>query len=268
MMQFSSRHAFSTSCTFAAIGTEDAWAGGGGWQRQGQPENPEIRSNKVMVVLLVLVTFAIFIAIDLVLSRHRLPVAIAEAQEPEQAAIGQEVLSGFHIPANLKYHPGHTWMQKERKNVHRVGADELAAVLAGPVDRIELPKPGQWVRQGQKVFAFFRGDEKIEMVSPVEGEVVEVNRELAENPRLLLEDPYGRGWLMTVFAPDEESPARNLLPSSLIPAWIRESAETFYRFQPQFAGATAADGGRASREATAALPVERWKEAAKALLLS
>lgn len=221
-----------------------------------------------MVVLLVIVTFAVFIAIDLLLSRQKVPVVALETREAEASPLGQEVLSGFHVPLNLKYHPGHTWVQKERKNVHRVGADELAAVLAGPVDRIELPKPGQWVRQGQKVFAFYRGDEKIEMVSPVEGEVVEVNRELADNPRLLLEDPYGKGWLMTVFSPDEESPSRNLLPSSLIPAWIRESAEAFYRFQPQLAGATAADGGRASRDATAALPVERWKEAAKALLLS
>lgn len=221
-----------------------------------------------MVVLLVIVTFAVFIAIDLLLSRQKVPVVATEAREAEAAAMGQEVLSGFHIPMNLKYHPGHTWVQKERKNVHRVGADELAAVLAGPVDRVELPRPGQWVRQGQKVFAFYRGNEKIEMVSPVEGEVVEVNRELAENPRLLLDDPYGKGWLITVFSPDEESPSRNLLPSTLIPAWIRESAEAFYKFQPQFAGATAADGGRASKEATAALPVERWKEAARTLLLS
>lgn len=221
-----------------------------------------------MVVLLVIVTFAVFIAIDLLLSRQKVPLVATEAREAEAAAMGQEVLSGFHIPMNLKYHPGHTWVQKERKNVHRVGADELAAVLAGPVDRIELPRPGQWVRQGQKVFAFYRGNEKIEMVSPVEGEVVEVNRQLAENPRLLLEDPYGKGWLITVFSPDEESPSRNLLPSTLIPAWIRESAEAFYKFQPQFAGATAADGGRASKEATAALPVERWKEAARTLLLS
>ncbi len=95
-----------------------------------------------MVVLLVIVTFAVFIAIDLLLSRQKVPVVATEAREAEAAAMGQEVLSGFHIPMNLKYHPGHTWVQKERKNVHRVGADELAAVLAGPVDRVELPRPG------------------------------------------------------------------------------------------------------------------------------
>lgn len=222
-----------------------------------------------MVVLLVIITFAVFIGIDMLLSRNKVPAAaLAPGQAGAPAQPGQEVLSGFHVPANLKYHPGHTWLLRERKNVSRVGADELAAVLAGPVDRIELPKPGQWVRQGQKVFAFYRGNEKVEMISPVEGEVIDVNRGIAEHPEILREDPYGRGWLITVFSPDEESPSRNLLPSVLLPAWMRESAEAFYKLQPQLAGATAADGGRASKDATAALPVDRWKEAARALLLS
>ncbi len=58
-----------------------------------------------MVVLLVIVTFAVFIAIDLLLSRHKVPVAAAEALEAERAAVGQEVLSGFHVPANLSSRP-------------------------------------------------------------------------------------------------------------------------------------------------------------------
>ena len=154
------------------------------------------------------------------------------------------------------------------KHVHRVGADEFAAILAGPVDRIELPKPGHWVRQGQKVISLYRGDAKIEMISPVEGEVVEVNAELANNPHLLREDPYGQGWLMSVFAPDEEGPTRNLLPANLLSSWMKEAADGFYGLQPQLAGATAADGGRPSKDATADLPVDVWHKAAKQYLLS
>ncbi len=219
-----------------------------------------------MTVLLVIFTFAIFIAADYFMNRSK--VKVAATQSVTEAAPADEILSGFHLPANLRYHPGHTWLSRERKNVHRVGADELAAVLAGPVDRIELPKPGQWVRQGQKVFSFFRGTQKIEMVSPIEGEVVEVNPEIAANPTLLREDPYGRGWMMTVFAPDEEGPTRNLLPTSLLSSWMREAADVFYQFQPQYAGATAADGGRPHKDATASMPAEEWREAATKLLLS
>jgi len=40
----------------------------------------------------------------------------------------------------------------------------FAAALAGKVENVELPKPGQWIRQGQKVLSFYRGGEKTEMV--------------------------------------------------------------------------------------------------------
>jgi len=222
-----------------------------------------------MTVLLVIVTFVVFIAIDMLLNRkraHVLPLVTAATSQIVSAA--EELLSGFHVPAALRYHPGHTWLMRERKNVHRVGADEFAAILAGPVDRIELPKAGHWVRQGQKVVSLYRGADKIELVSPVEGEVVEVNAELAANPAQLRNDPYGSGWFMTVFAPDEEGPPRNLLPRNLLSTWMKDAAESFYRLQPQLAGATAADGGRPSKEATANLTPEEWKNAAKALLLS
>lgn len=223
-----------------------------------------------MVVLLIVLTFAVFIAIDMLMSRKRMPVVpMVTAMEAEPAVSGPEmILGGFSVLSNLRYHAGHTWLQRERKNVHRVGADEFAAVVTGDVDRVELPKPGQWVRQGQKVFAFQRGGAKVEMVSPVEGEVLEVNSEIAANPQLLREDPYGRGWLMTVFSPDEEGPSRNLLPTNLVRAWMREAAESFYRLQPQLAGATAADGGRASKDATASLAPEEWQKVASELLLS
>ncbi len=221
-----------------------------------------------MAVVLLIITFAVFIAIDWVINHGKAPAlsfseAHAAAQEP-----ADDMIAGFHLPKSLRYHPGHTWVQRERKNLNRVGADEFAAIFAGPVERVELPKPGTWVRQGQKAISFFRNGEKIEMVSPVEGEIVEVNQELAANPALLRQDPYGSGWLMSVFAPDEEGPSRNLLPTSLISAWMREAAEKFFLLQPMPAGVTAYDGGRPSEMATASLAPEVWKKAAKEFFLS
>jgi glycine cleavage system H protein len=221
-----------------------------------------------MAVLLLVITFAVFITIDWVMNRGKAPaVTMVTSRESDHVA-ADEVVAGFHMPRQLRYHAGHTWVQRERKNLKRVGADEFAAIFAGPVDHIELPKPGTWVRQGQKAISFIRNGEKIDMVSPVEGEIVEVNQDLLNNPALLRQDPYGNGWLMSVFAPDEEGPTRNLLPTSLISAWMREAAEKFYLLQPMPAGATAADGGRPSALATASLPPEVWKKAAREFFLS
>jgi len=222
-----------------------------------------------MTVLLVVLTFATFIVIDLVLNRKKAPIVAAEPEMAPAAAAGDpEVIGGFAVPSNVRYHPGHTWVQRERKNVNRVGADAFAAAFAGAIDRIELPKPGQWVRQGQKVVSFFRNGEKIEMVSPVEGEVVEINTALLTNPALLREEPYGQGWMMNVFSPDEDSPSRNLLPASLVPVWMREAADRFFALQPQLAGATAADGGVPVADPAAAMDADTWKRAAQEFFLS
>ncbi len=222
-----------------------------------------------MTVILVVLTFATFLVIDFILNRKKAPVLATEAaREPVMAAEAADVVGGFAVPSNVRYHPGHTWVQRERKNVNRVGADAFAAAFAGAVERIELPKPGQWVRQGQKVVSFFRDGEKIEMVSPVEGEVVEINTALLTNPALMREEPYGKGWMMNVFSPDEDSPTRNLLPANLVPAWMREAADRLFALQPQLAGATAADGGEVITDPAAALDAKTWKRAAEQFFLS
>jgi glycine cleavage system H protein len=213
-----------------------------------------------------IITFTVFIVIDMVLNRKK-AIPLAEAEHAPVAG-NEAIFSGFHVPQNLRYHPGHTWLSRERKNVNRVGADEFAAIFAGPVDRIEVPRPGTWVRQGQKAITLHRGEHKMELVSPVEGEVVDVNEEVLQNPALLLEEPYGRGWFMTVFAPDEEGPSRNLLPINLLKGWMRDAADRFYTLQPQLAGVTAADGGRPMKNATANLDNAQWETISRELFLS
>ena len=214
-----------------------------------------------MTVFLVLATFLVFILLDYFMNRGKVmrtvPVAAAKTVPAE---IGGDVVEGFHVPQTVSYHSGHSWLMRERKNVVRVGADEFAAALLGKIEKIELPKPGQWIRQGQKVLTFLRDGVKTEMVSPTEGEVMEINREVVENPSMLRKDPYGKGWLLAVHVPDEENTTRNLIPKSLVGEWMREAAERLYARQPALAGAVAADGGRPAEDLLAGLPDANWAE--------
>lgn len=98
------------------------------------------------------------------------------------------------------------------------------------------------------------------MISPIEGEVVEVNQEVVNNPSLMNSDPYGKGWLFSVFAPDEESTMRNLLPKELVSSWIQDTVARLYARQPELAGAVMADGGRPADDLSAAFPDTAWKE--------
>ena len=215
-----------------------------------------------MVALLVLGTFLIFILLDWLMSRNKVTQPVVATVAPARALprMDAEHVEGFLVPDKLSYHPGHSWLSRERRNLVRVGVDEFAAALAGSVEKIELPKPGQWVRQGQKSWAFFRNGEKTEMVSPTEGEIVEINHDLLRDPSLLRREPYGRGWVATIHVPDEESTNRNLVPAGLVRSWMRDAVSRLYAVQPQLAGAVAADGGRPADDLLAAMPEANWKE--------
>jgi len=114
----------------------------------------------------VLTTFLVFIIIDWALSRKK--VIEEETEQPATADLGPNYVEGFLVPDKLQYHPGHSWAFRERKRLTRVGVDEFAAALIGRIERIEVPKPGTWIRQGQKVFSFYRDGEKVEVLSPTE----------------------------------------------------------------------------------------------------
>ena len=222
-----------------------------------------------MTVILVLATFLVFIVLDYALNRRKAMSTVGvEAPKVSPALAGGDFVEGFLVPENVSYHSGHSWLVRERKNVVRVGADEFAAALAGKVEKIELPKPGQWIRQGQKVIAFLRNGERAEMVSPTEGEILEVNADVAANPALMRQDPYGKGWLLSIHVPDEENTTRNLLPKMLVREWMRDAVERLYARQPQLAGAVAADGGRPAEDLLAAMPEVNWQKTTSEFFLT
>jgi glycine cleavage system H protein len=222
-----------------------------------------------MTPILVLATFLVFIVLDYFLNRRKVMNTVAvETPHAVPAQVGGDYVDGFLVPAKLSYHAGHAWLMHERKNVVRVGADEFAAALLGKLEKIELPKPGQWIRQGQKVLSFYKDGKKAEMVSPTEGEVMEINAEALNNPALLRDDPYGKGWLVAVHVPDEENTGRNLVPKGLVKEWMRESVERLYSRQPALAGAVAADGGRPAEDLLEALPGVGWTETANEFFLT
>jgi hypothetical protein len=99
------------------------------------------------------------------------------------------------------------------------------------------------------------------MVSPTEGEVMEVNLEALNNPAIVRQDPYGKGWLLAVHVPDEENTGRNMVPKGLVRQWMHEAAERLYGMQPALAGTVAADGGRPVDDILAGLPELDWKAA-------
>ena len=217
------------------------------------------------MVTLTLLTFLVGALADYVISqRKRKPGAVANetalttaAVVPVQTEFSPAYVEGFLVLEGLRYHSGHTWVQREQLNTARVGVDEFGAKLAGHIDTIELPEPGQWFRQGQTVFKLHRNGETAMLLCPIEGKVVAVNPEVVNNPSLLRSDPYGKGWLMTLHY-YEISTWHNLLPVSLVKNWLEEDISRLYAKQPVLVGAVATDRGRLEDDLLASNPGADW----------
>jgi glycine cleavage system H lipoate-binding protein len=228
-----------------------------------------------MTVLLVLFTFTAFLLIDYFRTRRNpAEVTIHASAAKNDAAVPRlqpALVGGFAVPENLRYHPGHTWALSESTNLVRVGMDDFASKLTGTVESITLPQRGQWIRQGQKVCTIHRDGVAVDMVSPIEGTVSDINQAVEQNPKLALNDPYGDGWLVTVNAPDSKTSFKNLLGGPLARWWMEESASRLQRRIPNalaFAGALAQDGGAAVSNVAAEIPDQEWLPVAKEFFLS
>ena len=222
-----------------------------------------------MTVLLMLVTFAIFLTIDYLRQEKRVKAPVEAKREMVPAPrMVPRFVSGFELPENCRYHPGHTWAVEETPNLVRVGFDDFATRLLGKIDQIELPKRGQWVRQGQRLATVFRDGVKAELVSPIEGEVARINEAVLNDSTLPSRDPYGQGWLVSVYAPDAKTSFRNLLGGSLARSWMSEAASRLFGKMPTLAGAVAQDGGLAVHDLTAELPGQNWGEVTKEFFLT
>jgi len=222
-----------------------------------------------MTVLLVLATFVIFLVIDHFYSKRPAVRPVMEVQ-PQPAAgmmLQPNVVSGFVVPENLRYHPGHTWALAESPKLVRIGFDDFASRLMGKVGKITLPQRGQWVRQGQKIWSVERNGVKSEMVSPIEGVVTEINQAAAENPETARRDPYGDGWMLTVESPDAKLNFRNLLNGDLARWWMEEAATRLRGHLPLPAGAVAQDGGLAVSDLGSGLSDEAWAQATREFFL-
>ena len=101
------------------------------------------------------------------------------------------------VPADLRYTPEHEWVSIDGTTVS-VGITEFAAQQLGDVVFLSLPAVGTSVTAGEPCGEVESVKSVSDLFSPVDGEVIEVNRQLENDPSLVSSDPYGKGWLVKI----------------------------------------------------------------------
>ncbi|MGD8399464.1 MAG: glycine cleavage system protein GcvH [Bacillota bacterium] len=100
----------------------------------------------------------------------------------------------MEIKAELKYTKGHEWVRVEGAAV-AVGITDYAQARLGEVVFVDLPEVGFAVSAGVSLMVVESVKAVSDVYAPVSGIIARVNETLVDQPELLNEDPYGRGWL-------------------------------------------------------------------------
>ena len=115
------------------------------------------------------------------------------------------------VPADLQYTAEHEWVAI-KDNTATVGITAYAADALGDVVYVSVPGAGTTVQAGEPCGEVESVKSVSDIYSPVDGEVIEVNDGVEEDPGIVNADPYGEGWLFKVQLPGDEEPAGLLSP--------------------------------------------------------
>jgi glycine cleavage system H protein len=98
---------------------------------------------------------------------------------------------------NRKYTDEHEWISMDGE-IGTVGISEYAQVQLGDVVFVEVPEIGTDYKKGEEAAVVESVKAASEVYAPVDGEIVEVNNGLEEDPSLVNSDAEGRGWFYKI----------------------------------------------------------------------
>lgn len=129
-------------------------------------------------------------------------------------------IEGYYFPDDLYYHKEHFWAKVEG-NLVTMGTTDFAQKLAGQIVYVELPTVGRMVEQGKPCGSMESGKWVGRIYATVSGKVESVNQELDENPELINESPYEKGWLLKINPSNLEVDLRNLMREEALTEFIK-----------------------------------------------
>jgi glycine cleavage system H protein len=115
-------------------------------------------------------------------------------------------------PEELRYHPEHDWARVEGDEA-TLGITWYAQDALGELVHYEPPDQGATLSKDEPYGEVESVKAVSDVIAPLSGEVVEVNRKVVDEPETVNEDPYGEGWLVRVRLSDA-SEAGSLLDAA------------------------------------------------------
>lgn len=107
-------------------------------------------------------------------------------------------MKSLNIPQGLFFSKYHIWSHLGVSGVARVGMDDLLLHMIGDVKFTGIREQGERIKKGELLAKINNNGKLLNLYSPISGEILEANPVLSNNPGMINEDPYVKGWLYKI----------------------------------------------------------------------
>ncbi|MFL2573927.1 MAG: glycine cleavage system protein GcvH [Flavobacteriales bacterium] len=105
------------------------------------------------------------------------------------------------FPKDVKYTKDHEWLRVDGNEAY-VGITHFAQSELGDIVFIDVDTEGESLEK-EEVFGSVEAVKTVsDLFMPINGEVLEFNENLEDNPELINSDPYGDGWIIKISISD------------------------------------------------------------------
>lgn len=108
------------------------------------------------------------------------------------------------MAGDIKNFNHHMWYQ-EVDGIVTIGINEEGLADITEITSVDVPPEQEKVDEDAVIGTIETDDGPLNIYSPVEGTVIEVNAQVLEDPSLIQEDPYEEGWLLRIEASEDLS---------------------------------------------------------------
>jgi glycine cleavage system H lipoate-binding protein len=186
------------------------------------------------------------------------PAVVNQSSGRQVEAEKISLVDWFRLAKDYYYHQGHTWLNPHEKDMVVVGIDDFAQKLIGKPSKIVLPAVGSHIRQGEKSMNIHIDGKSIDLLSPVDGEIMEINQAVIERPEIINQAPYEKGWLMKIRSEKLNSNLKNLLHGNIAKCWIEDTVDNLSKRITNDYGVVLQDGGTISNGFVRELSPQNW----------
>lgn len=127
------------------------------------------------------------------------------------------------IPQGLYYSKEHEWLKVDGE-IGTIGITDHAQEKLGDIVFVELPEVGRTVAVQESISTIESVKAVSDVFTPVSGEIVEVHEELKDEPEIVNQDPYGKGWIVKV-ALSKPAELKHLMNAAAYAQFVAEESE-------------------------------------------